>query len=359
MRELKMPEKNGCVCGCLFGLAIGDSLGMPFVSMTKKEISLALGRHSVNKFFAPIQTEIGQLIHLSAGDTTDNWHFARAVAKSLISADGFDLAHCLRLHLLECEVGLSASSSRIKQELLPLYQINGDDEADYLKIVLRPAVEWYNNFGMGTIMTIKSIPLALYYHDRPKKLLEAIIQLSAVTNKNIEVALSAYIFGLLVGWLYKKPLGFSDARTQYRQTREIVNMLIAELAIYEKVYEIKNPSVLYQNLIVLNRLTYSHGLSDLDFISKLFQYPSYYQESIPLALAMFFRQPNDYYKLLSETIKLGGDTAGNASLVGALSGVNIGVLNIPLAWRTFKNNFAESAYLGQDLYLAMNCPAQK
>ena len=73
-------------------------------------------------------------------------------------------------------------------------------------------------------------------------------------------------------------------------------------------------------------------------------------EAIPTSVTAFANFPNDFPQALAWVINRGGNTHGNAAIVGALVGANVGVEGIPEEWLNFRPDFDQARTLGTDLY---------
>lgn len=343
-----LPKQKECIVGGLLGLSIGDAWGAPFAGMRTKEISLVAGRDGVNRFFDPIQTNVEALRALVAGEPTDSWHFAKAVAISLTAIRKFDLANSLRLQLMQQNIGTRKTSDKtrkdtfVRNEILDLSNSN-----EHLAVVLKSVAEQTKRIGVGTGVVIKCVPLAYFYNKQPEAYLEAVTRLAELTHKDIQVVMSAYVFGLLIGHLCNKHLGF-DSSEVYRHSCEICDMLIVETAIFEKVCQLKTRGYLHQNLVSLARCVETKKHKDLDLINQRFNFSTCASDSVPLAILMFLRSPIYFLKALQEIVMLGGDTSGNCALVGALCGTNISERGIPIELRNYGTHFAKVTQLGND-----------
>jgi ADP-ribosylglycohydrolase len=343
-----LPRQKECIVGGLVGLAIGDAWGAPFAGMRANEISLVTRHEEVNRFFDPVQTNVEELRMLAPGQPTDNWHFAKAVAISLTAIRKFDLANCLRLQLLQQNIGACRSSEQTRKDSLVRYEIlDLSNKNEYLPLVLKSVAEQTKKIGVGTGVVIKCVPLAYYYNKQPEAYLEAVSQLAELTHKDIQVVMSAYVFGLLVSYLYNNHLGFDMPET-FRKSCEICDMLIVEATIFEKACQLKRKSCLHQNLVGVARFVKNKKHKNLGLISQRYGFSSCAHDSVTLAILLFLRSPINFLKALQEMVMLGGDTAGNCALVGALCGTNISERGIPIELRNYGTHFAKVAQLGND-----------
>lgn len=349
------PEKSEQIVGCFLGTSMGDAWGASFVGMSADEIALATKNSSIDHFYPPVQMQIKELRNHKPGEPTDLWYFTRAVAMSLIERKKFDFANCLRLQLRQPTLGSVGTNDRTRQKVLVTNEIlDLSNSIDYLSMVLIPVVEQTKRIGVGTGVAVKCIPLAVFYADQPEEYLDAVIQLTELTHRDIQVAMSAYIFGSLIGKLWKKPIGFLDAKKAQIEIYDLVDYLITEAAIFERVYGTKQQSKLHQNLVSIGRIVNSNKLGSLSVIEKRFRFSCHCHDSIALAIIMFLRRPMNFRRLLSETVSLGGDTAGNCALVGALSGINLGLKSIPIELTLDNSLFEKVEHLGRSFFDMMS-----
>jgi len=69
----------------------------------------------------------------------------------------------------------------------------------------------------------------------------------------------------------------------------------------------------------------------------------YVYDSVPVALAAWFRHRDDYRAAIEAVVRLGGDTDTVAAIAGALVGIQVGKAGIPQNWRDGLRDFPHGA----------------
>lgn len=350
------PSRLEKIIGCFLGVLLGDTLGMPFETMSPSEIMLATNKKGFEDFSKPLQLKIRETGTLNPGDYTDDWRLTRAVVKALIAKRDFDLMYVVREHLLEIEesyVGFGASTMQNLLMILSTAPVDWKTNPQF-KI---PTVGELKKTGAGNGVAMKIAPLAIFFHDDPKKFLEATIELSLLTHKDPQAMLAAYSLGIMLQHLYHSSIGLGNEELLKLELMRLMQAVIAETLRVQQWYlkEIghkypEDHTDFSKNLIEVGRLVHNGDIGDLNLVQKSIGTGFYCAQSIPFAMAMFLRNPIDFRQGMKDTIDSGGDTDSNASMAGALIGINIGAMGIPKAWREYRKEYQEAGYLAKNLH---------
>lgn len=355
---IKQPTYREKLMGCFLGVLLGDTLGMPFETMTVREIILATNGRGMTGFSKPIQLKIRDTRDLQAGDYTDDWRLTRAVAKSLIISRGFNLMNQAREHLLELEdsyVGFGASTL---QNLLAILATAPKDWKNNSQVQLQlPQLSELKKSGGGNGIAMKIAPLAIYFHNDADKFFAATVALAGLTHRDPQAALSAYALGIMMSRLYRQSIGLAGPKQLQLEIKKLMQEVVDETL--QRQRELlttlghrypQDPTDLSIKLVELNRMVKSGDLAKIDLVREKIGTGFYCAQSIPFSIAMFLRNATDFRDCIHESVNSGGDTDSNASMAGALCGLNLGAMAIPEEWRKYRYDYRETSELALQLY---------
>jgi len=347
---LRPPTQLEKIIGCLLGVLLGDALGMPWEMMSAKEIMLATRGKGVLTFSKPIQTKIHDTMFLQPGEFTDDYQLTRAITRSLIRCHRFDLIDCLKAHLDELNHSDTGFGKSTKENLLVLKDLFAVTD----KISDLPQTSDLLGPGAGNGIGMKVAPLGLFFCEDPEAMFEAVRKIGSATHKDPQAYLAGQLIAKAVSLVFKQSIGFCSKDEMKPQIAGLASDLIAEIVVREHNLWGDRRSDLHKAMLELGRMVKGNQLADANNVAKTFGKSCYCAESIPFSIAMFLRHPTNFKAAVLETINCGGDTDSNASMVGAMVGANLGVMEIPQDWRTFRpTEYREAYHLGKGLFEVM------
>lgn len=301
--------------GCIFGVAVGDALGMSFEVLSPAEIQNKVGR--VDRFYpASINPKIfASERHLPAGAWTDDTQLTLATMEALIESSGrFDMDVIARRHV-EAYLGDRRGWGRSTRNACKR---------------LSEGVSWRESGepgGSGNGVMMKIAPLGLYSSVTPfdrRRLLEFAEMTHREPYAIVAGCVHAWIVEDLARIAYARPLPFPNfsGMVQY-----YARMFEAELPSHENkiselaflLYELQESGTLSRESPEELSLRFGGGTKAA--------FSAY--NSFGLSYAMFLRNPNSF-DAVYDAIAAGGDTDSNASIVGSLLGALHGEKIIPL-----------------------------
>jgi ADP-ribosylglycohydrolase len=333
--------------GMIYGIFLGDALGMPVETWTAERINETYGR--VTKFLVPDGHKwfAGQ----PAGYPTDDWQLSDATSEALIASNGLDMDIQANFHIQAFQESTNGWGRSTRESVRRL--ING--------------TSWTNSgqpMGVGNGVPMKIAPLGAY----------------AAANPDLfDVCRNfACSFALMT---HKTPLGITSGLAQMRAVFYCLTR--NEFPLKEFVVAVKEDERLAYSILTGNDeepFVYSDGSvkpihQDLlsNRIQKLIDYKEYniarivdefgggscyVYNSLPFTYMFFLKNPNSIQSFY-DVINAGGDTDTNASMLGALLGALNGmeifpeklVDSIPDEYRTkienLSNRFIETFFPGE------------
>lgn len=330
--------------GCLMGVAIGDALGMPVETMTHDEIAALNSGTGVIDFIAPVQRRIRDTINLKPGDTTDDWQLTRALARSVIRTRGLiDVSDCAREHVAELESSTFGWGGTTQKAIEAIRR----GQRNPLKDPLPPAPEG-KGCGNGIIMKIAPLVLSRitsrseYLDDVDVDLWKQCRLLGLLTHPDLRATISAYAVALLMGDIvYNRELVESDASV----TEEIFLPSLVRATKRVEAYESITTNLVSERLSRLNR----NSLRSAQTLRETVGCGCHALDTVAFTIGTFLRHSDNFFAGVLEAVNAGGDTDTNASIVGALIGLNRGLGEIPKEWRNFNPKFEEALVLGEQI----------
>jgi len=329
------------VQGCLMGIQIGDAMGMPWEIMTPEEILAATDGKGVQGFSNAVQRRIKGTASLKAGDTTDDWQLTAANVRSLIQCGGYDQYDAAREQVYEferCAFGWGSTTKNGLTGVKDFFESNGKRGRDP-HLPVSPDV---SGAECGNGVAMKIAPLALFHGiqhgiEDLESLRKNVMKHGLMTHPDSRASISAYAIVLLI-------IQFLTRQSDLGWLK-----ILEEIREAERVYD---PDCLAENRLS-TRLTHMlKFLTSTDRLRDEIGTGCFALESVPFAIAVFFRHPNDFRQGILEAVNAGGDTDTIASMVGALIGANAGLEAIPEEWKNFRPEYNDALELGSQLYEA-------
>lgn len=327
---------------CLWGVKIGDAMGMPWELKTREEIMAETGGKGIIGFSEPKKRRTD--LKLPLGSSTDDWALTRALVRSLIRRKGFDLYDiaAAQIRELKTELGWGGTTRRAMTEMEMYFLTLGEagrSPAEPLATVL-------GDKGAGNGVAIKIPPLVLWELAKGlsrlnhTKLWKQVVAVGFQTHPNPLASLSAYAFATLLAEILRQPVA------SYFEKYD---------ALQRVLFFLRKKNCMQGCLMICERLKMidEHvNVVDSEWFRKNIGTGCYAPESVMFAIATFLRHPTDFRAAVLEAVNAGGDTDSTASMVGALVGANCGLDAIPEEWKNFRPEFQEPLELGEKLFLA-------
>lgn len=321
--------------GCLVGVALGDALGMPWETKTHEQIlELTDGKGVTGLQDLPEMRDLPPDPRgLKLGDTTDDWQLTKAVATSLIRRKGFDIydqaaAHCEAF--MASTAGWGGTTKRAVAELKQWFRSYGREGRNPSD----PAPEYGEGMGHGNGVLMKIAPIACARalvwtcclgKDMRENLQHGVLCLNGMTHRSsgqdaIQHIAASVENSMRIMLQHKSLDPYETYRICRREAFEVYTSLD------DLFLKMHRPYLL------------DHGLN-AEFASptsatlrQALGTSSLAKESGIFSLGTFHRNPTDFRATVLEAINAGGDTDTNASIVGALTGANVGLKGIPNEW---------------------------
>ncbi|MDP3769990.1 MAG: ADP-ribosylglycohydrolase family protein [Candidatus Sungbacteria bacterium] len=353
MHELSLLSQ---IKGCFSGIWIGDAMGMPWETMSHRKILALTEGNGVVGFCDPVQRRIPDTMNLHAGDTTDDWQYATALARSLIRCRGYDQMDCGREFVNEFRrsaFGCGSTTRKAMEELGDFFDSNGTRGRSPLIGAQDNANRKCTN---GVAMRIAPLAVSQALKDalRYEPLAILVMNHGAMTHPDVRSSFAAFAIAIVINWVLRDARVYGSINDSDRTVNDFARILRFQVWRYIKWAETRWEC---QENDEMNLSTILQGLwdeevmKDAQKVRELFGTSHSALHSIPFALATFFRHPTDFRSGILEAINADGDTDTNAAIVGAMIGANCGVEAIPKEWRNFRPDKQEEACdLAEQLY---------
>jgi ADP-ribosylglycohydrolase len=315
--------------GCFLGLILGDAIGIPWKTMHPREIMMYTRGVGVTGFSEPVQTGIKEARNLNAGDFTANWLLTKVVAESLIESQGFSQADFIAGLLTEFE---------LQPELF--FDFNRDVLIELKAKVNNEPKPFIYSIESGNDLT-KVCPLAINYRQDHEAYWQALMKMSEIFNQGIDTVISAYIYGIALGYVYDHgPInGLSSSQEMLRTLNSCLINRETALGMHPEV----NDSQLRKNINIAYRLVDDRKITDLNKVKEQLFPTGNIADDLIFSLTLFLRNSINFKKGILEAVNCGGDCDVNAALVGSLIGINIGQKKLPSDWTNFNEQYKQEA----------------
>jgi ADP-ribosylglycohydrolase len=306
--------------GALLGVAIGDGMGMPVETMRPDEIQTLNDGKGVTGFMPIVQKKFPEMQGYPAAATTDDWQLTTAVARSLIRTNGkFDPEDCLREHIKEYRIDNRTwgKGSRAAIEAI----IKGERK------ITDPPASIAGRTGLGNGIIMKVAPLALVTEAMPEhSCMTDCWALGRLTHGDVRASISAYAVLRLMHVIMRRDIGYSDRANP----DDLLCWLIWEVEGMEKEFGDRETPIHDRISGRLRRVSGCLGSAQMVYDKIGCGFVA--TETAPYVIATFLRHPTDFRAGVLEAVNAGGDADTNASIVGALIGLNVGFDGIPQEW---------------------------
>ena len=288
----------------LFGVAIGDAVGVPFefssrAAMKENPAEGMIGYGTYNQ---------------PEGTWSDDSSLTFCLAESLVK--GYDLAD-ISANFIKWkkeaywsargtlfDIGMTTSKAITRLE-----KILGEDDLEELKIQKYQGDEYEN--GNGSLMRI--IPLLFYIKGKEiKEQFEIIREVSALTHRHIRAAMSCLIYLKLAEKLLDgqdKELAYQNMRTEILSFWNEIDFSVDERTHFEKLIQ--------QDI----RKTKIADLRSGGYVIEVLE-----------SSIWFFLNRESYEETILSIINIGHDTDTSAAIAGGLAGIYYGLNGMPDYW---------------------------
>jgi ADP-ribosylglycohydrolase len=295
----------GRATGALYGLAIGDALGMPTQLMSRQAISDRYG--SITRF-EPADSDHPLAAGMPAGSVTDDTEQALLLARLLIEGDGHVDAAVFARELVLWEDGMRAKGS--------LDLLGPSTKRAVEAILAGESVEQSGRFGTtnGAAMRVTPVGIAVDTSDLVE-LVDRVVEVSRVSH-NTGVAISgasavaAAVSAGLDGASLAEAIELGAAAAEQGRQRGYWVAAADVAARIRWAVELADPT---------------HAERSLTRVSELIGTSLASQESVPAAFGILATFPDDPWGGVTAAASLGGDSDTVAAMVGAIAGAVHGV----------------------------------
>jgi ADP-ribosylglycohydrolase len=291
--------------GALYGLAIGDALGMPTQLMSHEEVAACFG---VLDGFREAPPDHPIAAGLPAGSITDDTEQALLLADALLLGGGHLESEDLARRLV---VWAERARERGSLDLL-----GPSSSAAVAAAVAGAPLDETGRFGAtnGAAMRITPVGLIMSTDDLDA-LVDLVVEASRVThNTGVAIAGAAAVAAAVSG-------GIGGASVAQATT---LGIRAAELG--------QRRGDWVAGAVVARRIAWAIGLVDPDDhdrsvrdIVELIGTSLATQESVPAAFAVLALHPNDPWQVCLTAASLGGDSDTIAAMAGAIAGACHGI----------------------------------
>ncbi len=312
--------------GCFLGVAIGDALGAPVETMTHYQILKATNHAEITGYAPQMQTKIKGTRKLEPGSTTDDTQLTLAVARSLIRCGGFnayDQARELVAEFDRTTFGWGKSTTAGAQELKKWFKTNGAKgrrpDMDAPPRMRGPGT------GGGNGVAMKIAPLALaslqFGETGPgyNSFDHQVMRLGFQTHGDLRSSFAALAVGHAINL-------FGCDELRLLGSNDVLLRFVFHAERHYAEYACGDPAFSARLVLALNGLKYA------EFLRKTVGPGFSALESVPFSIATALRYPDDFRSGVLEAVNAGGDADTNASMVGAMIGVRVGIAGIPKEW---------------------------
>lgn len=282
----------------LFGVAIGDALGVPVEFKT---------RHFLKS--NPVKDMMGFMCwHQPPGTFSDDSSLAFCTAESLCK--GFDVEDIAITFVKWMEEGYWGAHHKV-------FDIGGTTRHSLARVVKGESARFSGNFfeednGNGSLMRI--LPLVFYLHKEKdvEIIYQKVKEVSSITHAHFRSVFACFIYVIYCLELLKGV----DKIKAYKNMQNIVSDFLSdkkfnpiEIQLFDKILK-KNIAEYPENKI---------------------ESSGYVLHSLEASFWCFLNW-NTYEASVLEAVNLGDDTDTTAAITGGLAGIYYGIGNIPQKW---------------------------
>lgn len=298
----------------LFGLAIGDALGMPTQLMSRAEVAQTIGALDG---FRPAAADHPLAAGLPAGTVTDDTEQALLLAEVLIAGRGHVDPTTFARRLVAWEDGVRRRGS--------LDLLGPSTKAAVAAILEGTPVERAGRSGTTNGAAMRVTPVGLVMPDD---------DLPALVDRVEESCLISHHTGVAIAGASAVAAAVS-AGVAGRTVAEAHTLAVAAARLGELrghwVAGARMSRRIGQALELADRTRPDRSVTD---IYELIGTSLASQESVPAAFGLWATYPDDPWAAVLAAASLGGDSDTVAAMVGAMSGAHHGLAGFPATART-------------------------
>lgn len=309
MESVIEPDR---VLGTLYGVAIGDAMGMPATFLSRSEIKLKYG--IINDFLeAPIEGSVHS--KMVRGQYTDDTELTIALARAIVRARRVD-------------------PYAVADELL-----KWADEHDILNTTLigpstRAAIEGLRKGISCTVTGRKGSTNGCAMKIAPVAIFDALASDSRTVEDVINACMPTHHTAIAVSGASALCFALKECLRGERDTDKIVNAAL--LGAQKGARAMGEPQ-----FSIETRIREAVSLSRendfdifLDNLYKFFIEPqgALTEDAVPAAIAIFVHSHGNFHDTVIEGSNLGGDSDTICSMAGGLAGASCGLSMIPAEW---------------------------
>lgn len=324
----------------LLGVMIGDAMGMPVESMSADDILTKTEGKCITGFINPIQKKIRDTQDLQIGSTTDDWQLTEAIGKSLVRRGDFDIYDIALAHVEALETSKFGwgTTTRLGMEQIKLYiDTRGKDGRNPNITPTEQTVKSKYSHGCGNGVAMKIAPVAIISSGDIQDLQTKVKAIGRLTHPDPRATTAASVVAYIIN------NNILNEKYEYHyQLGEALDWALVDVmcvetkdSFHDRLKKLNNKDLLFGPIKNLQKEV---GTSCLAI------------ESVCFALAVYFRNMDNFRTGILEAINAGGDTDTTAAMVGAMIGSRVGLEGIPEEWRQFHPDFQKAMTLGSDLH---------
>lgn len=301
----KLDMKKSKIHATLFGLAIGDALGVPVEFKDRSYLSrfpvsdmLAYGSH-----------------HQPAGTWSDDSSLTFCLAESL-ATNGYDLKDIAQKFISWRNNAYWSARGQVfdigmqtNRSIDLLYKIIQNSDYGSLKLLKYEADEYTN--GNGSLMRI--LPLIFYIKGKPMhEQFQVIWEVSALTHGHIRAALSCLVY-----------LKFMEYVLSGKTIQNAYNLMQEDIKQFFKTENIAEREVTLFSRIIENDIS--------EYTMDTINSSGYVVHTLEASFWCLL-STNSYLECVFKAINLGDDTDTTATVVGGIAGYYYGLDEVPEKW---------------------------
>jgi len=282
------------IYGGIFGLLIGDAIGVPYKFKEKYEIK------DIDIYPKDLKNKTYPNVRF--GTWSDDGAQSLILLSSLLDNNKLDLTDLLNRLVKWLENGyMSVDNYTFDVGIQTYAYINAYRKQKKFEIDNSPN-EYHN--GNGSLM--RCLPLALWHKGSSKELIDLAHKQSLITHPHIRSQACCALYCLIAKNLL---LGFTPEIAIKNSKHELIN-IYTKYNYFDALKELKNQILSYD-------LNECHG-------------GSYVVDSLMSSLVCI-KEPS-YSTVIKKAISFGNDTDTTACIAGGLAGIRFGFNNIPEHW---------------------------
>jgi len=328
MGQVIEPDR---VFGTLYGVAIGDAMGMPTTFLSRSEIKSRYGK--VNDFLeAPLEGSVHS--KMVRGQYTDDTELTIALARAIVRAGRVD-------------------PSAVAEELL-----KWADEHDVLNTTLigpstRAAIEGLKKGISYTVTGSKGTTNGCAMKITPVAIFDAMASDRMTVEDVINACMPTHHTAISVSGASALCFAVKECLRGEREISRIVNASLVGASEGAKAMGDPSSSIeaRIRYAISISNSSFDGFLDDL-YSFLLEPHGALTEDAVPAAIAIFAHSGGSFRDAIIEGVNLGGDSDTISSMVGGLAGAYSGLSMIPEEWVRAIDSTVDLKELGRELISA-------